>query len=468
MDSEVLGISATVARVLGTAPAGCTSVLAELSERVLSFVYGSLQHLRHGAPACGQAPARTFLGTSWRSANVEPGRPKLIVQSPAGPGERRGHGSGGGRAGATRTAPGRPRADRARPDRAAGARPTHSGTGVEPRFLTAAWPAADTTAHEGHKTAQHDDRLRGGRRRTSWACGQRRAHPARGRASGSGAGPGWPELARPTLGFPAAEQPGVDEPHAWRAAPDTYLTASQVVERLDILAAACPVREACGCSAGGRRRRVEPACKRRGPSAPAPSWSPAAARTSHGYRGWPERSRAGSTSCMQRTTVARPATRRAVLCWQRPVRCQIAEDLLAGGRQVILATSPVGRAPARHRGRDTVEWLVECGFFQQRPQDLPDPSVMAAPSTVLAPGGRSMSLQALGVPASLSSAAWSQSHGERSPSKQCPDQHRRRGCLRRPDPGDARPRHPGVPVSIRRRWRPTTPTARSSSTHRRP
>jgi putative flavoprotein involved in K+ transport len=75
--------------------------------------------------------------------------------------------------------------------------------------------------------------------------------------------------------------------------------------------------------------------------------------------------------------------------------CQIAEDLLAAGRQVILATSPVGRAPARHRGRDTVEWLVECGFFRQRPQDLPDPSVMAAPQPLLAPGGRSMSLQVL-------------------------------------------------------------------------
>jgi putative flavoprotein involved in K+ transport len=75
--------------------------------------------------------------------------------------------------------------------------------------------------------------------------------------------------------------------------------------------------------------------------------------------------------------------------------CQIAEDLLAAGRQVILATSPVGRAPSRHRGRDTVEWLVECGFFQQRPSDLADPSVMAAPQPLLAPGGRSMSLQAL-------------------------------------------------------------------------
>jgi hypothetical protein len=34
-------------------------------------------------------------------------------------------------------------------------------------------------------------------------------------------------------------------------------------------------------------------------------------------------------------------------------------------------------------------------MFQQRPQDLVDPSVMAAPQPLLAPGGRSMSLQAL-------------------------------------------------------------------------
>ena len=40
---------------------------------------------------------------------------------------------------------------------------------------------------------------------------------------------------------------------------------------------------------------------------------------------------------------------------------QIAEELLATGRPVVVATSPVGRAPARHRGRDTVEWLAQYG-----------------------------------------------------------------------------------------------------------
>jgi putative flavoprotein involved in K+ transport len=74
---------------------------------------------------------------------------------------------------------------------------------------------------------------------------------------------------------------------------------------------------------------------------------------------------------------------------------QIAEDLLAAGRRVILSTSPVGRVPARHRGRATLEQLVECGFFAQRPRDLPDQSVLSAPQPLIAPGGRSISLQAL-------------------------------------------------------------------------
>jgi putative flavoprotein involved in K+ transport len=61
----------------------------------------------------------------------------------------------------------------------------------------------------------------------------------------------------------------------------------------------------------------------------------------------------------------------------------------------VVSTSRTGRAPARHRGRDTVEWLVECGFFDQRPEDLPDPSIIRAPQPLLAPGGRSASLQTL-------------------------------------------------------------------------
>jgi putative flavoprotein involved in K+ transport len=75
--------------------------------------------------------------------------------------------------------------------------------------------------------------------------------------------------------------------------------------------------------------------------------------------------------------------------------CQIAEDLLVAGRRVVLATSPVARLPWRHRGRDSLEWLTDAGFFDQRPQDLPDPSVVRATQPIVASGGRSLSLQAL-------------------------------------------------------------------------
>jgi putative flavoprotein involved in K+ transport len=51
--------------------------------------------------------------------------------------------------------------------------------------------------------------------------------------------------------------------------------------------------------------------------------------------------------------------------------CQIAEDLLAAGRRVVLATNPVGRLPWRHRGRDTVEWLAEAGSSTSGPGTSP-------------------------------------------------------------------------------------------------
>jgi putative flavoprotein involved in K+ transport len=75
--------------------------------------------------------------------------------------------------------------------------------------------------------------------------------------------------------------------------------------------------------------------------------------------------------------------------------CQIAEDLLFAGRRVFLVTSPAGRMPWRNRGRDTLEWLMHAGFWDQRPQDLPDPSMIKAAQPIVAAGGRSLSLQSL-------------------------------------------------------------------------
>lgn len=78
--------------------------------------------------------------------------------------------------------------------------------------------------------------------------------------------------------------------------------------------------------------------------------------------------------------------------------CQIAEDLLAAGRQVYLCASKVGRAPRRYRGRETMEWLLTIGFWDQTPADLEDPAMTRAPQPQISGVGRyghSVSLQHL-------------------------------------------------------------------------
>jgi len=52
---------------------------------------------------------------------------------------------------------------------------------------------------------------------------------------------------------------------------------------------------------------------------------------------------------------------------------QIAEELLAAGRKVYLATSRVGRCRRRYRGRDVDEWLWESGFFDLPRGEVADP-----------------------------------------------------------------------------------------------
>ncbi|NJC68563.1 NAD(P)-binding domain-containing protein [Planosporangium thailandense] len=178
---------------------------------------------------------------------------------------------------------------------------------------------------------------------------------------------------------------------------ESYATRAEVVERLETLAADCPIRE------------VTPV-----------------ARLARAGAGWVLRTAAGDLRARavvvatgDQNTPKVPALARAV-----PARvaqyhagdyrtpgllpagsvlvvgsgqsgCQIAADLLGGGRRVLLATSPVGRLPCRYRGRGTYEWLVELGFYDQRPGDLTDPSLLRAPNPVIGGGGHSLSLQAL-------------------------------------------------------------------------
>ena len=78
--------------------------------------------------------------------------------------------------------------------------------------------------------------------------------------------------------------------------------------------------------------------------------------------------------------------------------CQIAEDLLAAGRPVCLCASRVGRVPRRYRGRDILEWWAAMGTWEQRVDDLDDPSVRYAPQPQVSGVGRhghTVSLQQL-------------------------------------------------------------------------
>jgi putative flavoprotein involved in K+ transport len=71
---------------------------------------------------------------------------------------------------------------------------------------------------------------------------------------------------------------------------------------------------------------------------------------------------------------------------------QIAEDLLAAGREVFLATSPVGRVPRRYRGRDSFAWLADDGFFDERRTDA---RPAANPQISGVAGGHTLSYQHL-------------------------------------------------------------------------
>jgi putative flavoprotein involved in K+ transport len=77
---------------------------------------------------------------------------------------------------------------------------------------------------------------------------------------------------------------------------------------------------------------------------------------------------------------------------------QIAEDLVEAGRTVYLCTSRVGRLRRRQRGRDSLDWLVRVGFYDQTPEQLPDPAMMAMPIPQISgvgPLGHTVGLQSL-------------------------------------------------------------------------
>ncbi len=67
---------------------------------------------------------------------------------------------------------------------------------------------------------------------------------------------------------------------------------------------------------------------------------------------------------------------------------QIVEDLLEAGRVVHLSTSRVGRLPRRYRGRDSMAWLVDIGWFDRSLEDVSDPAVRAVRQPLISGVGR--------------------------------------------------------------------------------
>jgi putative flavoprotein involved in K+ transport len=76
---------------------------------------------------------------------------------------------------------------------------------------------------------------------------------------------------------------------------------------------------------------------------------------------------------------------------------QIADELAASGREVLLASSRVPRVPRRYRGRDVHEWSVELGLYDQRTDAVADPAAFREPHPMLsgARGGHTIAYQQL-------------------------------------------------------------------------
>jgi putative flavoprotein involved in K+ transport len=178
---------------------------------------------------------------------------------------------------------------------------------------------------------------------------------------------------------------------------DAYASAVEVVERLERLAAACPVRNGVEVS------RLAPAGDRhllRTGDGEIAARTVVIATGAENVPRVPALARVLPERIAQYHTAGYRAPEllpegAVLVVGSAQSGCQIAEDLLAGGRRVVLATSSVGRVPTPYRGRDTIGWLVEAGFFDQRPEDLPDPSMVRAPNPLIAPGGRPLGLPAL-------------------------------------------------------------------------
>jgi putative flavoprotein involved in K+ transport len=180
--------------------------------------------------------------------------------------------------------------------------------------------------------------------------------------------------------------PGLLNPMLGPAADDEYTPRDEVVRRLELLAAACPVRTGVAVTAlearddghllqtsdGPVRTRavvVATGAENTPRVPPFAAGLPVAQQTTTTYRS-PDRLPAGAV----------------LVVGSGQTGVQVVRDLQAAGRRVLLATSPVGRLPSPYRGRQMIVWLALSGFFDQLPSDVPE-EVRRAPNPLVVPGG---------------------------------------------------------------------------------
>ena len=74
---------------------------------------------------------------------------------------------------------------------------------------------------------------------------------------------------------------------------------------------------------------------------------------------------------------------------------QIALELRSAGREVLLATSQVGRVPRRYRGQDIIAWQAAIGFLDRHHSELESAAARFAPDPQLsgANGGQTLDLR---------------------------------------------------------------------------
>jgi putative flavoprotein involved in K+ transport len=180
--------------------------------------------------------------------------------------------------------------------------------------------------------------------------------------------------------------PGHLNPLLGPAPEDEYTPRDEVVRRLESLASSCPVRTGIAVTALDEGRGALTLGTSDGPlrtrAVVVATGAENQPRVPALAAGLPDDIRQQAVGTYRSPEELPPGAVLVVGSGQSGV--QVALDLQSAGRRVLLSTSPVGRLPSPYRGRATIAWLATCGFFDQRPGDVPE-DVRRAPNPVLLP-----------------------------------------------------------------------------------